>query len=137
MGDVVVAPRVRWYRKRPPAGMPPFARRVWWAGHGQLFVGAALAVLGPLLFGLGVAVPTGATAGTGVLLFAMAAPFACSGLMLRRYGIQLAGDSNGLFFRVVELALVVLGIAVLSIAFVWVDMLLLILVPYAWMLGTG
>jgi hypothetical protein len=138
MGDVVVAPHVRWYRRRPPAGLDRFARAVWWAGHGQLFIGLGLAVLGPALFVLALLVPAAGRAGfTGMLLFPMAAPFACSGLMLRRYAAHLGRDRNALFFRAIELAVVVLSIAVLSIAFVYVDMLVLILLGYGWTLGAS
>ncbi|RDV46781.1 hypothetical protein DOE76_01725 [Leifsonia sp. ku-ls] len=118
--------------------MGRFARGVWWAGHGQLFIGLALAVLGPVLFVAALLHPAvGGAAYTGVLLFAMAAPFACSGLLLRRFAPHLERDGSALFFRVIELAAVVLAIAVLSIAFVWVDMLVLILLSYGWMLGAS
>lgn len=136
MGEVVVAPGVRWFRRRPPAGTPRFAGTVWWAGHAQLFVAAGFAVLGPLLFAVGLLVSGwGGAVGTGVLLFAMAPPFACSGLMLRRFAPHLAADRSSLFFRVLELALVVLAIAVLSIAFVFVDMFLLIFLGYGFTVG--
>lgn len=138
MGDVVAAPRVRWYRKTPPAGMTRFSRAVWWAGHGQLFIGLGLAVLGPVLFALAqLRMGSGGAAYTGVLLLAMAAPFCCSGLLLRRFAPYLDQDGNALFFRVIELIAVVLSIAVLSIAFVFVDMFVLILLSWAWVLGAS
>ncbi|NUU07600.1 hypothetical protein [Leifsonia sp. C5G2] len=138
MGDVVVAPGVRWYRRMPPAGLGRLARAVWWAGHGQLFIGLGLAVLGPALFGLAqLRIGAGGAAYTGVLLVAMAAPFCCSGLMLRRFAPHLDSGGNALFFRVIELIAVVLFIAVLSIAFVFVDMFVLILLSWAWVLGAS
>ncbi|MDR6613533.1 hypothetical protein [Leifsonia sp. 1010] len=124
--------KVRWYRRRPPASMPPFARTVWWAGHGQLFLAAAFALLGPVGLAL---VPNREIAAfvapPGYLLTAMAAPLACSGLMLRRFSLELAKDSTSLAWRIVELAFVVLLIAALSIAFVWLDMVILILSIFA------
>lgn len=138
MGEIVVAPRVRWYRRTPPAGLGRLARGVWWAGHGQLFIGLGLAVLGPVMFALGqLGIGSGGAAYTGVLLFAMAAPFCCSGLMLRRFAPHLDRGGNALFFQVIELIAVVLFIAVLSIAFVFVDMFVLTLLSWTWVLGAS
>lgn len=118
--------------------MPRFARGVWWAGHGQLFLGAGLGVLGPALFAAGLLLPgSGSAAFAGLLLFAMAVPFACSGLLLRRFAPYLAKEESSLFFRVLELALVVLSIAVLSIAFVFVNVFVLLWIGYAWSIAAG
>jgi hypothetical protein len=109
--------KVRWFRRRPPAGMPTFARRVWWAGHAQLFLAPAAAVVGAfLLLGGDVAFLWGA------LLISMAPPFVTSGLMLRAQGLRqatLAGRSWA--GRVAEFVAAVVGIAALSVVFVIVD----------------
>lgn len=120
--------RVRWFRRRPPSNVTAFPRAVWWAGHAQLFIGFALLLLGPALFAIALNAPSiGRLAGAGWLMFAMAAPFACSGLMLRRFSLRLGEEIGPLWRRIVELALVVAGIAGLSIAFVFVDMFALIM----------
>ena len=60
-----------------------------------------------------------------------------SARVLRRFAPHLDHGGSALFFRVVELTAVVLAIAVLSIAFVYVDMLVLILLSYAWLVGAA
>ncbi len=88
-------------------------------------------VLGPLLFAIALNAPqVGQLAGVGWLMFAMAAPFACSGMMLRRFSLRLAEAAGPLWRQIIELALVVAGIAGLSIGFVLVNM-------FAWIMGLG
>ncbi len=124
--------RVRWYRRRPPEGMQRFPRAVWWAGHGQLFIGLALLVLGPVTFVVGYNVP-GASSLTfvGLLMFAMAAPFAVSGRLLRAQALRLARSTHELWLKIVELAVAGLGIALLAFVFVFIDVFVLILLEYS------
>jgi hypothetical protein len=123
--------RVRWYRRRPPEGMVGFPRGVWWTGHSQLFIGLALLVLGPVTFVVGFF-----TAGlslvpfTGLLMLAMAAPFAVSGLLLRAYASRVSRSRHALWLRIAELAGVVVGIAILAFAFVFVDVAILVMAEF-------
>ncbi|MFF1572487.1 hypothetical protein ACFVWR_07035 [Leifsonia sp. NPDC058292] len=131
-------PKVRWFRRRPPVGMPPLSRSVWWAGHSQLFIGSILAIVGPVLLVLDLQPEVLRFLGpTGLLLIAMAAPFACSGLMLRRFATELGRDTTSVAFRIFQLVIVVLSIAALSIAFVFLDMLVLILITNGVVAATG
>ncbi|WP_348787409.1 hypothetical protein [Leifsonia sp. NPDC080035] len=115
-------PTTRWWRRRPPAGLSGFARGVWWTGHAQLFVSAALWVIGPASFALAW-LPYNALTGTfGMTAWfgtAMALPFATSGMMLRAYAVRWASREGPLFERSIELAVTVVLIALISIAFVW------------------
>ncbi|MGH1548379.1 hypothetical protein ACRAWB_04035 [Leifsonia poae] len=108
--------------------MPRFARRVWWAGHVQLFVAAAVVPASVAVWAVGLATPElSAFTFYAVLGLAMVAPFVCSGLMLRSFAGDLALDSTSTWFRVFQLVLVVLGIAVTSIGFVFFDVFVLLL----------
>ena len=123
-------PTTRWWRRRPPAGLSGFARRVWWTGQAQLFVSAALWVIGPASFALAW-LPNNALTGsfgmTAWLGTAMALPFATSGMMLRAYAVRWASREGPLLERSIELAVAVMLIALISIGFVWLLALVLIL----------
>ncbi|MGN6426294.1 MAG: hypothetical protein ACTHMF_05700 [Leifsonia sp.] len=120
----------RWWRRRPPGGLTRFARGVWWTGHAQLFVSAALWVIGPVSFALAwlpYNALTGAFGVTAWLGTAMALPSATSGMMLRAYAVRWASREGPLFERSIELAVAVMLIALISIGFVWLLALVLIL----------
>jgi hypothetical protein len=111
-------PRIRWYRRRPEDGMPPLARAAWWAGHGQLFVAAALLVAGVPLFVTSLSLHgLAAVRFWALLALGMVLPFVCSGSMLRWYAGELARDGRGIAVRLLTLTLVVAGIAVVAVAF--------------------
>ncbi|MGH1522823.1 hypothetical protein ACRAWC_01515 [Leifsonia sp. L25] len=126
----VTAKRVHWYRRSPPPGLPRFPKVVWWAGHAQLFIGVAAAVVGlVLLFG------GDGPWQWGLLLVSTALPFATSGMMLRAQGLRQATlTSRSWAVRIAELAAVVLGVAVLSIVFVIVDVWVLFF-AFGWILN--
>ena len=125
-----VAPRVRWWRRRPPARMTSLARGVWWTGHAQLFISVAVLILGPLSLLTARLLATGEVAGwigaCGWLATAMALPFAMSGAMLRAYGSAMNGVTRRLVWQIAELALVIAGIAVLAIALTFLIALVLL-----------
>ena len=122
-----------WWQRRPPADHAPFARGVWWAGHVQLFVAAALVLVCAPLFVIGVAASADDSAGSSAALLsrrlgevqgailglAMAGPFVLSGKMLRAssgwrvYSRKSIG--GGPLRRFLALASTVVGIALLSI----------------------
>ena len=119
--------RVPWYRRRPPQGMPRFARRVWWAGHGQLFVGAGVLAASVVVWAVGLTDhDLRALTFYAIIGLAMVAPFICSGLMLRSFAGDLAHDSTSTLYRVFQLALVVAGIAVTSFGFVFFSVFVLL-----------
>ncbi|WP_158867259.1 hypothetical protein [Leifsonia sp. AG29] len=116
MTDTTAKP-VRWWRRTPPPELQNFPRAIWWAGHGQLFIGAAFAVTGIILLFCG-----DGRWQWGLLLIAMALPFATSGRMLRAQALRQATlTGRSWSARIAELIVVVLGIATLSIAFVAID----------------
>lgn len=125
--------RRRWWRRRPPTESSAFERSVWWAGQAQLFIAAVLAVVGPVCLVAFLAFSTSGggalstwTGVVGWLGSAMALPFASSGKLLRGYGTAMPGANRALPDRIVELVLVVVGIAALSIVFVVVLAFLLV-----------
>ena len=120
------AARPPWYRRTPPAGLPRFPRAIWWAGHGQLFIGPAVAAAGLVM-----ALATKELYGIGLLLISMGLPFVTSGMMLRAHGVRQGRlTGRNWFGRVAELILVVVLIAALSVVFVVVIVFILM-----WPLG--
>ncbi|WP_431278656.1 hypothetical protein [Leifsonia poae] len=114
-------PKVRWWRRRPPADLPRFSRIVWWAGHGQLFVAPVLVLAS---FVVGISSLSG-NLGYGVVtpillafvLAGMAFPVATSGMMLRAYATSESSVNGSPTRRTFTLILAVIGIALLSVAF--------------------
>ncbi|GAA1527462.1 hypothetical protein BJ978_001431 [Agromyces terreus] len=73
--------KVRWFRRRPPAEYDRFLRGVWWAGHGQFFIAAALPFVAVITFGF-VDIDERSVY-LGVLFLTLAIPFWYSGWLLR------------------------------------------------------
>lgn len=125
--------RQRWWQRRPPADHTEFARGVWWAGHVQLFVAAALVVVCLPLFVGGLVVLPGDSAGSSaatlsklagelqevILGLAMAGPFALSGKMLRASSgwtlYRRRPIGGGILRRLVGLVASIAGIALISV----------------------
>ncbi|WP_159601416.1 hypothetical protein [Agromyces humi] len=122
--EVVRPAKVRWFRRRPPQGLDRFSRGVWWAGHGQFFIAAALPFVGVALM-VGV-VWIHDLFFFGMLALTMAVPFLYSGAMLRGAATLPQGGPHLTFFgwveRIVVLAITVAVIAALAIAGVFVGM---------------
>lgn len=116
-----------------------FERTVWWTGQAQLFIAAILGVVGPVCLVLFLSFATrtdsillSATGIVGWLGTSMALPFASSGKLLRGYGAAMPGPNRALPWRIVELGLVVAGIAALSIVFVFFIAGVLMLTVMSW-----
>ena len=131
--DASTSPRVRWYRRRPPADMDRFARGVWWAGHGQLYLAVALAIVGPFI--LFTSIWRTGWGWLGLAALALSWPFALSGVLLRKVSAIFTGSqysrynaygywSNGITL----LILAVIGIAALAFAGVFVNVYVLIMI---------
>jgi hypothetical protein len=111
--------KVRWWNREPPEELPGFAKAVWWAGHGQIFIAVFLAVVAPVVLVVSqYTVPvSGVGTVAGGLGTAMALPFATSGAMLRSYAGTSAARADNSALRILWLTLIVLLIAAVSIVF--------------------
>lgn len=125
VADSPAGGRVRWWRRRPPAPSSRLSRGVWWVGQAQLFIAVTLGVFGPV--SLAAAFLDSNLGVIGWLGTAMALPFAISGRMLRAYGAEMGKSTQAVGWQVLELTAVVIVIAVLAIALVFVCAFALIL----------
>lgn len=113
--------------------MDRFARGVWWAGHAQLYIAAALAIVGPFVL-LGW-IWRSDWAWLGLAALALSWPFALSGVLLRKVSGIFTGSQYSRYNAygywsnsITLLVLAVIGIAALAFAGVFVNVYIVIMI---------
>lgn len=119
------APKVPWFRRRPPEELAGFLRRMWWVGHAQLFISAATALIGVVSTAITIAIVAGlldpyfyAVLTFGVWMLAFALPFLTSGIALRVVAVVLS-DIDRPVGRIILGVVYVIAIAVVSVLIVF------------------